>query len=82
MPGGLALAAAARGQPARAARLFGAAAALLEAVGAPLYLPEQARYDEGVAAVRAQTGPGAFAAAWDQGRAMPLEEAVAEAAKV
>jgi tetratricopeptide (TPR) repeat protein len=80
--GGLALVAAARGQPARAARLFGAAAVLLKAVGAPPYLPEQARYDEGVAAVRARTRPEVFAAAWDQGRAMPLEEAVAEAARV
>jgi len=79
---GLALVAATRRQPARAARLFGAAAALLEAVGAPPYLPEQARYDQGMAAVRAQTGPRAFAAAWDQGQALPLEEAVAEATKV
>jgi hypothetical protein len=55
---------------------------LLKAVGAPPYLPEQARYDEGVAAVRARTRPEVFAAAWDQGRAMPLEEAVAEAARV
>ncbi|HEX9373589.1 MAG TPA: tetratricopeptide repeat protein, partial [Roseiflexaceae bacterium] len=68
-------------QPARAARLYGAAEGLREAIGAPLPPAERADYERDVAAAR--TGDagslgrqGAFAAAWADGRKLPLEQAV------
>ena len=81
----LASLAAARGQPERAARLFGAAETLREAVGVPV-VPSGAQmvgtdYATTVATVRAQLGEGSFAAAWAAGRALPLEQVVAEAAE-
>lgn len=62
-----------------AARLFGAADALLQAVGASLGHTDRAEYERNVATVRAQLGDEAFAAAWAQGQALTLEQAVAEA---
>ncbi len=67
------------GQPVRAARLFGAAEALRETIGLSRQSDERAIYDRSVAAVRAQLEEAAFAAAWAEGRAMPLEQAIAEA---
>ena len=66
-------------QPAPAARQFGTAEALRETVGVPLPPSELADHHRGVAAVRARLGEPAFAAAWAAGRALPLEEAIAEA---
>jgi predicted ATPase/DNA-binding CsgD family transcriptional regulator len=62
----------------RAVRLYGASEALLEAVGAPLYVHAQDRilYERAVEALRSRLGEEAFGAAWSQGRAMPLEQAV------
>jgi tetratricopeptide (TPR) repeat protein len=80
LPGFGALAAAA-GQDARAARLFGAAAALRQATGewwVPLHAP-RADHRATVAAVRARLGNLAFDAAWAAGQAMTLEQAVADA---
>jgi hypothetical protein len=57
----------------RAARLLGAAAALREAIGAPLSPREQARYERDLSAARAGLGEVAFAAAWATGQATPLE---------
>jgi predicted ATPase/DNA-binding SARP family transcriptional activator/DNA-binding CsgD family transcriptional regulator len=60
----------------RAARLFGAGEALREAIGAsqvPFYLVDHAR---GVATARAGLGEEDFAAAWAEGRAMTVEQAV------
>jgi DNA-binding CsgD family transcriptional regulator/Tfp pilus assembly protein PilF len=70
-----------RGEPDRAARLLGAAEALLEAVGAPLYVQAQDRalYEKAVKALRSRLGEEAFRAAWAQGRAMALEQAVEHA---
>src|SRR5439155_8567736 len=70
-------AAAAQRQPRKAAQLFGAAEGLLEAVDAHLDAVDRARYDRNVAAARAQLDEAAWNASWAQGRAMPLEEAVA-----
>jgi tetratricopeptide (TPR) repeat protein len=61
----------------RAARLFGVAAALRDAVGTPLPPYDRAAYDYHLAALRAGLGEAAFAAAWEAGRALPLEDAVA-----
>jgi DNA-binding CsgD family transcriptional regulator/tetratricopeptide (TPR) repeat protein len=69
---------AARGQPARAARLWGAEEAMMEAIG--MQLARLARsatdYDVHRAVARSRLGEEAFAAAWSEGKAMPLEEAV------
>jgi len=76
---GLAAVVGAQGQPLQAARLFGAAAALREVSGGPRPRLDRADYDRDVAAVRAQLDKKSFAAAWAEGHAMPLEQAIAEA---
>jgi non-specific serine/threonine protein kinase len=63
--------------PERAARLFGAAEALREAMGSPhLTTSDHRGYDQDVAALRAQLDEETFAAAWAEGRAMPLGQAI------
>ena len=74
--------AALRGEAAQAARLFGAAAALLDRLGAPLRPAVQANDEAMQAPARAALGPDAFAAAWAEGAALPLARAIAEAAGV
>ncbi len=69
----------AQGQHARAARLWGAEETICEAIGATVRALYRADYDRGVAAARAGLGEEAFEAAWAQGRAMTLEEAIAHA---
>ncbi|MFQ5794233.1 MAG: tetratricopeptide repeat protein [Candidatus Bipolaricaulia bacterium] len=78
---GLAGVACANGRPERAARLFGAAEALHEAIGFPLPSIDRTLmdYDRNVSAVRAELGEEAFAIAWAEGQAMPLEQAIAHA---
>jgi tetratricopeptide (TPR) repeat protein len=65
-----------QGRAERAARLLGAAAAALEAIGSPLPPPQQREHDRTREQTEAALGEGAFAAAWAEGRAMPLEEAI------
>jgi predicted ATPase/DNA-binding CsgD family transcriptional regulator len=65
------------GQPERAARLFGAAEALRDQIGAMMYAAQQAAYEHDVAQGAAQLDPAAWAAAWTAGRAMSLEAACA-----
>ncbi len=72
----LAAVASAQGQPERAARLFGAAEALRQEIGAPVPPPERAAHASRVSAARAGCDAAAFAAAWAAGRAMRLEEAI------
>jgi tetratricopeptide (TPR) repeat protein len=72
----LAYVAVARGQPLRAARLGGAAEALREALGTPLLLALRAGHERAVQAMRAALGEQAFAGAWAEGRAQPLEELI------
>ena len=64
-----------RGDRSRAVRLFGAGEALREAMGASVLL-HLGDYDGAVAAARDHLSEEAFAAAWAEGRAMTLEEAV------
>jgi tetratricopeptide (TPR) repeat protein len=61
------------------ARLWGAASAVGVAEGWPLPPVARASYDCDVAAASAQLGETAFAAAWAEGQAMPLEQAIAYA---
>jgi hypothetical protein len=76
---GLAAVADGTGQPDRAARLLGAAGTLREAIGAPLPPVDRPAHEAAVQATRGLLGEAAFAAAWAAGRALPLEQAVAEA---
>jgi non-specific serine/threonine protein kinase len=76
---GLAGVVGAQGQIERAVRLLGATAAQFEAIGAAMWPADQIDYQRTVAALRAVLGEAAFAAAWDAGRALTLEQAIAEA---
>jgi tetratricopeptide (TPR) repeat protein len=73
---GLAWAAGGEGQLARVARLLGVAEALRESNGTPVAPVERADYASSLAAARAGLGEEAFAAAWAEGRAMTMEQAV------
>ena len=59
--------------------LFGAAAALREAIGMPPWLPERTLYDAAEARLRATLSASAFEAAWSTGRALPLQDALERA---
>jgi len=63
----------------RSARLLGAASALREVAGTPLPLAERSDHERLIDAVRGTVRQAVFAVAWDQGRAMSLDEAVAYA---
>jgi len=69
-----------RGQFAQAARVFGAAEALREAIGYAFELPARARHERAMTAVRGEMGEAAFAAAMAAGGALSPDEAAAEAA--
>jgi tetratricopeptide (TPR) repeat protein len=64
------------GQLERAARLWGAAEATRQAIGAPLAAGECARRDRYMTVVRQQLGPEAMAAAWNEGQKLAGEEVV------
>ena len=72
-------AAAAERKPERALRLAGTAAALREALGAPLSRAEQDRLGRSLEAARETLGDRDSAAIWMEGWAMPLEKAVESA---
>jgi predicted ATPase/transcriptional regulator with XRE-family HTH domain/Tfp pilus assembly protein PilF len=67
------------GWPLRAARLFGAAAGLRDALGAPLPSAERPWYDALTLEARHVLGADAYAGAWAAGQALPLEDAIAYA---
>jgi tetratricopeptide (TPR) repeat protein len=67
------------GQPERAARLLGAFEAQRERLGISIYASMRPDYERVLAGARAGLGADDFAAAWTAGRALPPEEAVAEA---
>jgi non-specific serine/threonine protein kinase len=62
--------------PIRAARLLGAATHVRETIGAPLPTYDRAEHDTAVDHVRALLDRAVFAAAWAEGRAMTLEQAI------
>jgi len=66
-------------EPERAARLWGAAERLRQAIGCRPAPAARATYERALAMARAQLDEAVFAAAWAAGRAMPLEQAIAEA---
>ncbi len=71
--------AAATGGPGRAARLGGAGESLRERIGAPLPPSRRAEYEQSVTSARGQLEESAFTAAWNEGREMSLDLAVAYA---
>jgi hypothetical protein len=73
---GLACVAAGQGEIERAARLWGAAQALSDETGAPLMQQRQALHDHYLSAILGQANATDFAAAWQRGLAMPLDQAV------
>ncbi len=68
-----------RGDHERAARLLGAADAIRDSDNARVPAEYRALYQRTVDAVRTRMGDGAFNAAWVAGRALSLEQAIAEA---
>ena len=64
------------GVPERSARLLGAAEELREIISSPLPPADRAEVDGYVAAVRDALDEEAFEAAWAEGRAMTIEEAI------
>jgi non-specific serine/threonine protein kinase len=68
--------------PGRAARILGAAERLREEIASPLAPTDRPQYDRQVAAARAAIGDdAAFDFAWQEGRAMTLDQAVEYALK-
>jgi predicted ATPase len=67
-----------RGKPEQAARLFGAAQSSLEALGKAGYLdpPDQKEFDHYLTIARGQLDHATFAKAWEEGRAMAMEQAM------
>ncbi len=61
----------------RAIRLFAAAESLRTAIGTPLDADELDAHDREITSVRADLDFATFAAAWSEGKAMTLEQAVA-----
>jgi predicted ATPase/transcriptional regulator with XRE-family HTH domain len=66
-------------EPERAARLWGAAERLRQAIGCRPAPAARAIYESAIASVRGQIGAEAFAAAWAAGQALSLDQAIAEA---
>jgi hypothetical protein len=64
-------------EPVRAARLLGAAAALRDADQSQPVWARRREIERNLAAARAQLDDATFAAAWAEGRAMTLEQAIA-----
>jgi predicted ATPase/DNA-binding CsgD family transcriptional regulator len=75
---GLAIACAADGAAERAARLFGGAQALRDAISVPIIPADQAEHDQYLAATQAALGDAAFAAAWTAGQTLPPDALLGE----
>ena len=74
---GLAALEAEQGAHRHAVQLWGAAGALREAIGAPIYPIYRASYEQAIAQARAMPGEQAFRTAWAEGRSMTPEQALA-----
>jgi predicted ATPase/class 3 adenylate cyclase len=78
---GLASVVAALGLSLRAARIWGAAEGLREEIGSPLRPYERPNYERHVAAARTRGDNASFDRAWQEGRALTLEQAMELALK-
>ncbi len=76
---GVAMVEAAAGRGARAARLLGAAAAVREAIGAPMPPHQREDFEAAVTPVRAAMGEEAWTEAFATGRTLSLLDAIADA---
>jgi predicted ATPase/class 3 adenylate cyclase len=76
---GFAGVAGAQGEGERAARLYGIADSLRETIGAPLLPGDRPRYERQLKAARSLVDEAVWEAAWEEGRAMTLDEAVSYA---
>jgi predicted ATPase/class 3 adenylate cyclase/lipoprotein NlpI len=65
-----------RGEAEEGSRMLGATEALLESIGAVLDAEHRKIYERSVASARAQLGDEGFERAWEEGRAMSMEQAV------
>lgn len=79
---GLAGVVAVRGEAAWATRLWGAAEGLRENFHFLMPPVEHSSYEQAVAVVRSELGEEAFAAAWSQGRTIPLEQVIHDVLKM
>jgi predicted ATPase/DNA-binding CsgD family transcriptional regulator len=70
------------GHPVQAARLYGAVEALRETIGKPIPPADQAEYERELAVTKLALGAERFAAECAAGRALSLDEAVAEALSI
>jgi predicted ATPase/class 3 adenylate cyclase len=66
----------ARGQAEKAVRVFGAATAQRESIGSVMDPVDQPESERQLAALRAQLGEERFAAAWAEGRALTMDQAI------
>ncbi|HEX9386667.1 MAG TPA: tetratricopeptide repeat protein [Anaerolineales bacterium] len=69
----------AQGNPEKAVRLLSAAAALRISIGSVIDPVDQPEYQNRRTALRTELGQERFAAMWDEGRALTLEQAIAYA---
>jgi predicted ATPase/DNA-binding SARP family transcriptional activator len=69
-----------RGDYARAARLYGAEAAVRQRAGIPLWQTIRTEHEAGIEAAAAALGEPAWSRAWSDGQALTQDEAIAEAA--
>jgi predicted ATPase/class 3 adenylate cyclase len=76
---GFAGVAGAQGEGQKAARLYAAAETLRKTIGAPLLPGDRPRYERQLATARFLVNEEVWEAAWEEGRAMTLEEAVSYA---
>ena len=68
--------AAAQNQMERATRLFGAVESLYPSIHFEMSAKERTEHDHAIASARAALGEKAFAATWDEGRMMTMEQAI------
>jgi len=66
-----------QGAPSLAARLWGAAAALRDTIGAPIYPVYRDYLEQAIARARATLGEQAFRTAWAEGRSLTPQQALA-----
>lgn len=76
---GVAAIAATRQRPTAAARLFGAASALRGAFEVPVPQVSRLPYERVIATICAIMGEAAFAAAWQEGQALTIDQGIADA---
>ena len=76
---GMGVVLAGQGVPLKAVGLWGTAEALREAMGTPMHPVYRTDYEQATIAARAALGEEAFAAAWAEGRATPVEQAITDA---